>query len=773
MSNLHSLRRGLGATWLGAAAAVVPLTLAMAASDTDAVLFGFRGDESAQQLAIERRFDAQLNPADLSAWMKLMSSAANHVGAPHDKENAEFVRDRFREWGWNAQIETFEVLYPTLKAHRLELVGPDKFVAKLSEPRIEGDATSGRTDAMGPYVVYGADGDVTAGLVYVNYGMPEDYQELARRGIDVQGKIVIARYGGGWRGLKPKLAQQHGAVGCIIYSDPRDDGYSQGDVYPLGGWRPSAAVQRGSVIDLPVAPGDPLTPDVGATQNAKRLPLEQANTILKIPVMPISYEDAQPLLSALTSAVAPESWRGSLPITYHIGPGAAQVHLSISSNWSMTTLYDVIAKIPGTQYPDEWLIRGNHRDGWVYGAWDPLSGHVAMLAEAKAIGALLKSGWHPKRTLVFASWDGEEAGLLGSTEWVETHAAELERKSLLYVNSDTNSRGFLEAGGSHSLQKLFNEVAGSVTDPETGIAVSARLRAKRMVDGFGKGASEQQKADAKAAASGGDFTLQALGSGSDYTPFIQHLGITALNVEYNGEEEQLGVYHSKYDSFDHYRRFGDPEFRYGIAEAKTVGHVILRLADAEVAPFQFGAFATAVHGYLQELHHLVDDKRKHSSELGVLLDAKAFSLAADPSKPALPPEREAQVPPVNLEPLDNVVGRLKASAAAYDAAYLRLLRGSATLSPPRKIELNAQLRGMERRLTLARGLPGRDWYKHFIYAPGLLTGYGVKTLPAVREAIDEAHWADADAYAAMTAGVLATYCDALDTATALIDRDLH
>jgi N-acetylated-alpha-linked acidic dipeptidase len=272
---------------------------------------------------------------------------------------------------------------------------------------------------------------------------------------------------------------------------------------------------------------------------------------------------------------------------------------------------------------------------------------------------------------------------------------------------------------------------------------------------------------------GHDFTLQALGSGSDYTPFIQHLGIAALNVEYDGEEEQLGVYHSKYDSFDHYQRFGDPQFRYGIAEAETIGRVILRLADADITPLQFSGFATAVGGYLNELHQLVDDKRKHASELGLLLDEKVFGLAADPSKAAVPPEREADVPQLNLEPLDRSAARLKDSAKAYDEAYLRMMRGSGSLSLQHKIELNAQLRGMERRLTLAQGLPGRDWYKHFIYAPGLLTGYGVKTLPAVREAIDESHWGDADSYAAITAGILATYCDALDTATALIDRDFH
>jgi N-acetylated-alpha-linked acidic dipeptidase len=622
---------------------------------------------------------------------------------------------------------------------------------------------------MGPYNVYGADGDVTGDLVYVNYGMPDDYKELARRGVDVKGKIAITRYGGGWRGLKPKLAQTHGAIGCIIYSDPSADGYGVGDVYPKGGWRPADGVQRGSVADMPIYSGDPLTPGVGATKNAKRLKLSEAKTILKIPVIPISYGDAQPLLAALAGPVAPAAWRGALPITYHVGPGPAKVHLEISSDWGQKPLYDVIARIPGSQSPDQWIVRGNHRDGWVFGAWDPLSGHVDMMAEAKAIGALLKTGWRPKRTLVYASWDGEEAGLLGSTEWVETHADELRRKAVLYVNSDTNSRGFLSLAGSHSLQRLVNDVAHSVKDPETGVTVEARLRAKMLVDGYEKGASERDKKDAKIAASGADLAIGALGSGSDFTPFLQYLGIASLAIEYGGEADQGGVYHSNYDSFDHYVRFGDPGFVYGIAEAQTIGHTVLRVADADVLPFQFASFADTIDGYLTELHELADHKRKAAEELGKLLDQHAFNLAADPTRPVLAPQREPEVPFLDFAALDNVVVRLKKSAKAYDERYTRLQAGSAPLSSERNRQLDELLRGMESTLINPRGLPEREWYKHLIYEPGLYTGYGVKTIPGVREAIEQNHWDEANQYVGLTAAALAAYCDRLDKATTLLD----
>jgi N-acetylated-alpha-linked acidic dipeptidase len=743
---------------------------ASAGASSAPALFGFPPEQTLRQQSLEQLFDGNLSATDIGAWLKKLSSAPNHVGSPHDKANAEFVRDQLRQWGWDAQIEMFYPLYPTLKQHTLELIAPNKFVAALQEPAVAGDETSGQTDALAPYNVYGADGDVTGDLVYLNYGMPDDYKDLARRGIDVRGKIVITRYGAGWRGLKPKLAQEHGAIGCIIYSDPQQDGYSQGDVYPKGGWRPQDGVQRGSVSDQVLYSGDPLTPGVGATKNAKRLPIAQAKVILKIPVLPISYADAQPLLSALEGPVAPPGWRGTLPLTYHLGPGPARVHLAVHSDWGRKPIYDVIAKIGGSQSPDEWVVRGSHRDAWVFGAWDPLAGHCALLAEARAIGTLLKTGWRPRRTLVYASWDGEEPGLLGSTEWVETHADELKRKAVVYVNSDENARGFLTAGGSHSLQRLVNDVASGIKDPETGTNVQARLRAKFEVAGYEQGASDQDKKLAKAALGSGDLSIVALGAGSDFTPFLQHLGVATLSLDYGGEADQPGVYHSAYDSFDHYIRFGDPGFVYGIAEAQTVGHLVLRMADADVLPLQFTGFASVVEGYVGELHGLADQKRRTAEELGALLDQNAFALATDPTRRLAAPEREPEVPYLDFSPLDNVMGRLKKSARTYDDAYAKFLAGNTKLSPAQRKTLDGLLQGMEGALLDARGLPGRDWFKHLIYAPGMYTGYGVKTVPGVREAIEQSRWEEANRYTTMTAAVLTAYCDRLDKAAALLAR---
>ena len=744
-----------------------------APGDQPVGMLGFTAEGASSERALERQFDERLHPTELRDWMKRLSSGANHVGAPHNRENAEFVLQQFRHWGWDAQIETFDVLYPTLKHHSLELMAPKKFVASLTEPPVRGDESSARADSMSPYLAYGADGSVVADLIYANYGMPEDYKELARRGIDVRGKIVITRYGHGWRGLKPKLAYERGAVGCLIYSDPKDDGYSEGDVYPKGGWRPAEGVQRGSVVDMSVYPGDPLTPGVGATPGAKRLTIAQATTVLKIPVMPISYADAQPLLAALEGPVAPQEWRGALPLTYHLGPGPAKVHMAIESDWGLKRLYDVIARIPGAESPDEWVIRGNHRDGWTFGAWDPLSGHVAMMAEAKAIGDLLKSGWKPRRTLVYASWDGEEAGLVGSTEWVETHADELQRHAVLYVNSDTNARGFLNAGGSHSLQRLVNEVAANVMDAETGVSTQERLRARMLAARYERGTTEQTDGTGPTGLEAGDLPINALGSGSDYTPFLHHLGIMSLNIEFGGEADQVGVYHSNYDTFEHYVRFGDPTFAYGIAEAQTVGRVILRVADADVLPMQFTGVVNTIDAYLSELHRLTDRKRKTAASLAKLLDQNVFTLAADPTRVVLPPEREPAVPYIEFAALDNALVRLKKSAKAYDDAYAKLASGSVKLRPLESQGLNEMLRGLERELTNARGLPAREWYKHLIYAPGLLTGYGVKTLPGVLEAIESNRWDEANQYIVITAAALGTYCDRLDKATVLLARERH
>ena len=751
-------------------AAAVVLS-ASATTDRAPMLQGFGAAGSARELLLEKQFDTQLDPAQLREWMKRMAAAPNQVGSPHDKANAEFMLELFKSWGWDAHIETFYVLYPTPKRVTLELVAPHHFKAALQEGTLREDASSQhRQGALPPYNVFGADGNVTAELVYVNYGMPDDYKELARYGVDVKGKIVIVRYGDDWRGLKPKLAYEHGAVGCIIYSDPREDGYFKGDAYPVGGWRPPSGVQRGSVLDMTLYPGDPLTPGVGASSEATQLSLAAAKTILKIPVMPVSYADAQPLLAALAGRVAPEAWRGALPMTYHLGPGPAKVHMAIASDWSQKPIYDVIAKVEGSEYPDEWLVRGNHHDGWVFGAWDPLSGNAALLDEAKAIGALLKTGFRPKRTLVYASWDAEEPGLLGSTEWAEEHAAELQKKAVVYINSDTNSRGYLGAAGSHSLQHLVNEVAADITDPETQVSVQARLRAKLRVDGFAKGASEEKKQVAQLAAAGGDLPISALGSGSDFSAFLQHLGIAALNIEYGGEDDEPGIYHSDFDSFDHYVRFGDPGFAYGVLEAKTIGHVVLRMADADVLPLQLTGFADTVGRYVLEIHKLADDEREHATALGSLLDQNAFALSTDPTRVVAPPEREPEVPYMDLAPLDNALLRLKRSAQAYDAAYVELATSGAPLDTAQRLVVERLLQGLEQTLLQTQGLPGRPWFQHMIYAPGLYTGYGVKTLPGVREAIEQHHWDEAARYAGIIATTLGAYCDQADRATAALKK---
>lgn len=732
-------------------------------------LRGFSADGSARQLELEQRFDALLDPADQRAWLRQMSAEPNHVGSPHGKANAEFMLAKFREWGWEARIEVFDVLYPTPEKTSLQLLGANGYTAKLREPPIPGDASTSRDGALPPYNVYGSDGDVTAPLVYANYGMPDDYKELARRGIDVRGKIVITRYGGGWRGLKPKLAQQHGAAGCLIYSDPRDDGYFAGDTYPKGGWRPADGVQRGSVMDMQVNPGDPLTPGYGSTKDAKRLAITDAKTILKIPVMPISYADATPLLQALGGPVAPEHWRGALPITYHIGGGnEATARLVVQSDWQRKPVYDVIAVMRGATEPDRWIVRGNHRDGWVFGAWDPLAGHVALMSEAKAIGALVEQGWRPQRTLVYTSWDGEEPGLLGSTEWAETHARELQDKAVLYLNTDGNGRGFLDAGGSHSLQHLVNQVAGGVTDPETGVSVRDRLRARMMLKGADKDAKPEAKADAELAAKGGDLPIGALGSGSDYSAFLEHLGIASLNIGFGGEEDQEGVYHSRYDTFEHYVRFGDPDFAYGVALSKVVGHVVLRMADADLLPLRFGDFGDMLGRYVDELHKLVDDTRKDTAQQHRLLDMRAYALTADPTRPVGPPERDSDVPEIDLAPLDKSAQQLALSAQAFERAYAAQSARGFSMPAGQRRQVNALMGRMEQALRDPDGLPGRPWFKHMVYAPGMLTGYGVKTVPGVREAIEARRWQEADRYAVVTARVLDGYRAQLDRLTALL-----
>jgi N-acetylated-alpha-linked acidic dipeptidase len=726
-----------------------------AGARADQSLLGFSEEHARDERALEQRFDAALRADDLREWMRRLSARPHNLGSPYGKENADFIASLFRSWGYDTRIEEFRVLFPTPKTRVLEMIEPTRYQALLSEPALKEDATSGQAAEQLPvYNAYSIDGDVTAPLVYVNYGVPKDYEELARHGVDVKGAVVIARYGGSWRGIKPKVAAEHGAVGCLIYSDPRDDGYFQGDVYPQGPFRNDRGAQRGSVADMPLFPGDPLTPGVGATPDAKRLALSEAPTLTKIPVMPISYADAQPLLRALRGPVAPEAWRGALALTYHLGPGPAKVHLKLAFNWNQVPAYDVIARLAGQERPDEWIVRGNHHDAWVNGANDPLSGLVALLAEAKAIGELHRGGWSPRRTIVFAAWDGEEPGLLGSTEWAETHADELRQKAAVYINSDTNGRGFLEMAGSHTLEPFINEVARDVVDPQTKVSVAERERARLVLD---------PREEAKEIRDRKDLHIGALGSGSDYTPFLQHLGIASLNLGYGGEDEG-GEYHSVYDSFDLYTRFKDPTFEYGVALAQTAGRAELRLADADVLPFEFTAFAETLGKYVTQVGKLADDMREETEETNRRLHDRTYQLAADPKLVDVPPSPRPPVPYVSLTPLLNAKARVEESAKAFDAA---VKARTAPLSADAQKSLDAVLMGAERTLTRAQGLPRRPWFVHQVYAPGFYTGYGVKTLPAVREALEQRDWAQAEEQARTVAAVLEGFAAQIDRATAI------
>lgn len=681
------------------------------------------------------------------AYMEHLAARPHHVGSAYDKENAEWMASTFKQWGLDAKIESFNVLFPTPKERLIELIEPKKFTALLQEQTFSIDPTSGqRKEQLPTYNAYSIDGDVTGTLVYVNYGTTTDYEQLERLGISVKGCIVIARYGASWRGIKPKLAAEHGAIGCIIYSDPREDGYYNGDVFPEGPYRPKDGVQRGSVMDMPLYPGDPLTPGVGATEQAKRLDIREAKTLTKIPVLPISYADAQPLLASLKGHVAPDGWRGALALTYKIGPGPGKVHLKIKSNWDLKTINDVIVTIPGSVYPDEWIVRGNHHDGWVNGAEDPISGLVAEMEELRAFSEMIKNGWSPKRTIVYCAWDGEEEGLLGSTEWAETHAAELKQKTAVYINSDGNGRGFLGVSGSHSLETFINNVARDITDPEKKISVWKRSQLQQLVNAR----SQEERNELR---SNSDLHISALGSGSDYTVFLDFLGIASLNIGYGGEDGG-GIYHSIYDDVYWFTHFADTDFSYGRALSQTVGTAVIRLADADVLPLAFTNFSETVRRYLDELKKQLKSMQDEITERNKEIAEGAFTAASDPKDPSVPPKVEAIPPHINFAPLENAVDVLARSAELYDKASKKFSQASKSLPTETLKGLNAKLIQSERLLTSPDGLPGRPWFKHLIYAPGFYTGYGVKTIPGVRESIEQKRWKEAESETVRVASAL-------------------
>lgn len=732
----------------------------------NATLAGFSPEHARAEREWENKFRAIPNTEKQREDMQLLSAHPHHVGSVYDKQNAEWILAQFKEWGLDAHIETFHVLFPTPKRRLLEMIEPARYTAKLQEPVVPQDPTSNqRKEQLPTYNAYSRDGDVTAPLVYVNYGLPDDYDRLQRLGVSVKGAIVIAKYGDSWRGVKPKVAAERGAVGCIIYSDPKDDGYFEDDAFPKGPMRPDQGVQRGSAMDFASNyPGDPLTPDRG-DPNAPHFTPENAPSITKIPTLPISYGDAQPLLAALTGPMAPEGWRGALPIAYHVGPGATKVHLVVESNWDIADVNDVIVRIPGSTAPDQWILRGNHHDGWVNGAEDPTSGQMALLEEARAFGQLLKQGWRPKRTIIYCAWDGEEPMLLGSTAWAETHGRELKEHAAVYINSDSNGRGFLFMEGSHSLEHFMNDVARSIEDPESKLTVFDRDRLAAVEQA--KNTAERKKLRERA-----DLRLEALGSGTDYTTFIDHLGIASLNLGYGGEDNG-GIYHSIYDDFYWFTHFSDINFAYGVALSQTIGTAVMRMADADVLPYEFGDFADTMNVYTKDLEKLLHDKQDEAHEREQELKDGTFKATFDPRKPTVAPPAEDMPPFLNFAPLENALTAVNTSAERYHTAFQKAASAGFPGTETQLAALNEKLIQSERRLTDPAGLPRRSWYKHMIYAPGVYTGYAPKTMPGIREAIELRHWQEATAEIVRVARVLQLEAALIDSASKDLESVTH
>lgn len=711
---------------------LVFVSLGVAAGGQAPGIRGFPDQAAAEQRKLEERFRAVPSADRLREYMQAMSAEPHVAGRPGSRKVAEYALEKFKSFGLDARIEEHEAYMPWPTERRLELVAPVGRTMVIQEPPVPDDPDSLDDDQTPLFNAYSADGDVTGEVVYVNYGVPADYEQLEKLGVSVKGKIVLARYGGSWRGIKPKVAWEHGAIGCLIYSDPRDDGFFQGEVYPEGPYRPEFGAQRGSVMDMPVRPGDPLTPGYGAERGGRKVAHDQAKTILRIPVMPIAWGDALPILRSMSGPVAPEAWRGALPVTYRVGPGPAKLRLKLAFDWQSRPLYNVVVRIDGTTFPDEWIVFGNHHDAWVNGAEDPISGAVSLMEVGRGLGQLLQSGWKPKRTIVLALWDGEEWGLLGSTEWAEKHAAELTGKGVVYINTDGTGKGWLNAGGSHALEQFITEVARDVTDPRSGKPILDEARRRAIL-----ALPEADRADAEK-----DDTIRIapLGSGSDYTPFLQHLTLASLNLGFGGESPG-GVYHSVYDTFAWYTKYSDTDFSYGRALAQTTGTAVLRLAEAPVLPFRFSDTAETLSRYAAEIQKL------HSGKTGA--------------------------PPLDLKPLTTAIERLAKTSQGYERAYAAVpgASPSSMLTNTEALKIVNQLvYTSERRLGNEAGLPRRDWFRHQIYAPGYYTGYGVKTLPQVREGIEEGQWDEARAGVTKAAAAIGALAEQVERASAALGR---
>lgn len=663
---------------------------------------GFPEDEAKARLPFEQRLRATAESNKIREFMTRMSSEPHHAGSPASKAVAEYALAKFKEFGLEARIETFDALIPYPTQRVLELVSPVRYTAKLREPVVKEDPDSTDQNQLPTFNAYSGNGDITAPVVYANYGLPEDYAFLKSKGIDVRGKIVLVRYGRSFRGIKPKVAAENGAIGCLIYSDPRDDGYFQGDIYPKGPFRPPPGVQRGSVMDLPLYPGDPLTPGKPSVPGTPRLKIEEARTIQKIPVMPISWEDARPILENIDGEVAPMEWRGAIPVTYHIGEGPATVHLKVQADNATRQIHDVVARIKGSVFPDQNIVYGNHHDAWVNGAADPISGAASVLEAARILSKATQQGWKPKRSIVFALWDGEEYGLVGSTEWVEKHRENLTKNAVAYFNSDTTLRGSMSIQSSPSLEKFIEEWLRDFPDPGS---------TRSLLEASGRKT----------------FRTGPLGSGSDYTAFVHHLGIASLNAGFDGN--MSGVYHSVYDSIRWFQYFGDPDYVFTTAFAGFMATGLARMSDAYVLQFDFGRVARFLRETIEDL------------------------------------KRNSRVKLAGWDLLEKDVEKVSMAARAFGQVMQPLESRFASLDMEKLKRLNEAIFLTERALTRPEGLPAREWYKYQLSAPGRYTGYGAKTLPGIREAIEAGRSEEAQAQMRILGEALSLYSDKIRQAT--------
>ena len=711
------------------------------AQDRDTII-GFSFEAAKEQRSIEKSFADELRASNLRASLKHITAKPHYTGSPGGQEVAEYILSQFQSWGYDASIETFYGLMSTPVDRVVEMIEPAKYRAALSEPEITDYNQTNDHQLMPPYNVFSSDGDVTAEAVYVNYGLPEDYEFLNQAGISVDGKIAIIRYGKAYRGVKPRLAAENGAVGAIMFSDPADYGSELGETYPDGPFLPDHGYQRGAVSDIGRIAGDPLTPGIGAKSEHQSYDLEDVERIISpIPVLPLSAEDIRPIFREMRGALAPPDWTGGLATTYRLS-GPITLRIVVRQDWKIVPLHNVVAKLKGSRWPDEWVLRGNNHDAWNFGAMVPGSGLVAMMEEARAIAELASRGMRPKRTVVYLAWDGEEQGLQGSTEWVETHKGELLSKAVAYLNSGVTTRGVFVAGGSHSLETMVTGVAKNVSHPSNGLSVFEHYVQSLQSPVLDEGASKQNQSH--------NYRLDPLGLGSDHTPFLQHLGIPSLDFSFDGDAPN-GVYHSIYDNFDFYDRFGDPGFVYGVKLAEVYGTTVLRLANAEILPFDYTGMAFALESFADEISLEVGHKSSNTAPSRI--------------------ENKAEPISVDLKPVYSAIGQLKESAAKFAHARMVFEDAQFALDTSKQRALNRKLKEADLSLANRRGLAGRSWYKHQIYAPDLNTGYGAATLPGIRAAVAERDWETASKEVRRTANLIMKYSKIVNEACRILEQE--